>query len=185
MPLMSLSSRRVRVVAVGALLAVGVSSAAVSNTSASSGGSVEFRMRDNCDAPSFNAVIGEGTCVGDGNTTFDEFAAALSSGGHPKWRFQPGSTEVKKGTSAKVVNRGGEVHTFTEVFNFGIGGLVPLLDQSQPPGTPQAIPVSGFENLEFLPPGSVTNLGVLAPGTHLYQCMIHPWMRSTVVVKNR
>ncbi len=185
MPLMSISSRRVRVVVVGALLVVGVSSAAVSNTAAGGGDSVEFRIRDNCDAATFNAVIGPDTCVGDGNTTFDEFVAALPSGGHPKWRNQPESTEIEKGASIKLVNRGGEFHTFTEVINFGVGGLVDILDSSQPPGTPQAIPVDGFENLQFLPPGSVTKLPVLAPGTHRFQCMIHPWMRSTVVVKHR
>lgn len=186
MLLIPVSSRRfLRVAVVGALLAAGVTSAAVSQTAASGGDSVEFRMRDDCDVDSFNEFVGPDTCVGDGDTTFEEFLAALPSGGDSKWRFQPESTEVKRGANVKVVNRGGEGHTFTEVFNFGVGGLVDILDTSQPPGTPQAIPVDGFENLEFLLPGSVTNLGVLAPGTHLFQCMIHPWMRSTVVVRNR
>ncbi len=185
MPLMSVSSRRVRAAVASALLVAGISAAAVSHTSASSGGSVQFRIRDNCDAASFNAAIGPGTCSGDGNTTFAEFVAALSSGGHAKWRFQPDSTEVAKGTAMSVVNRGGEAHTFTEVVNFGIGGLVDVLDSSQPPGTPQAIPVGGFESIQVVPPGMSAQLGVLAPGTHLFQCMIHPWMRSTVTVKHR
>jgi hypothetical protein len=73
-------------------------------------------------------------------------------------------------------NRGGEVHTFTEVVNFG-GGIVDELNAALPPDTPPAVPIG---SLRFIPAGAQSELPVLAAGTHLFECLIHPWMRTTV-----
>jgi len=36
-----------------------------------------------------------------------------------------------------------------------------------------------------VPAGGTTTIGssLLTPGTHLFMCVIHPWMEETVVVK--
>jgi plastocyanin len=181
MPLSSVLSRRaVRATAAGALLAGAVMVAAVDTTSADGSG-LTATMRDNCEATSFNAAIGPDTCVGDGNTTFDQFIAALPTGGHPKWRNQVGSGELKAGQSISVVNRGGEFHSFTEVSAFG-GGIVPIINQLGGFTTP-AQPVAPFDPASLVPPGGKTTVSMLAPGTHMFQCMIHPWMRSTITVR--
>ncbi len=40
-------------------------------------GDKKFRMYDDCEPISFNAVLGDGTCIGNGKTTFAEFIAEL------------------------------------------------------------------------------------------------------------
>ena len=34
-----------------------------------------------------------------------------------------------------------------------------------------------------VPPGATLAVGPLDSGTYLFQCLIHPWQRSTVVVR--
>lgn len=41
-------------------------------------------------------------------------------------------------------------------------------------------PASGDSSLA---PGQGRTLRNLTPGVHRYECLIHPWMRSTVVVR--
>ena len=55
------------------------------------------------------------------------------------------------------------------------GGAGPFAD-----GTPAAVPV-GPPN--FTPPGGEVDVPPLAKGTHKFQCLIHPWMQTTVKVK--
>ena len=85
------------------------------------------RMQDACDSATFNAVLGDGACVGDGDVTFGEFIAALADGGHEEWNFHFGRRKVDKGEALIAKNEGGEPHTFTEVRNFG-GGSIELLN---------------------------------------------------------
>ena len=87
-------------------------------------------IRDDCDPATFDEAVGPGTCIGDGDTTFAEFLDALADGGHDKWRFNSDRTETDLAVNSS--NRGGEVHTFTEVGQFG-GGFVPLLNMRQAP----------------------------------------------------
>jgi hypothetical protein len=75
-----------------------------------------------------------------------------------------------------LTNSGGEVHTFTEVANFGTG-FVPPLNAALPVGTPPAQPVGP---LNALAAGATVELGQLSSGTHLFECLIHPWMRTVV-----
>ena len=135
-------------------------------------------MLDQCDPESFNAAIGPGTCVDrNGGLTFDTFIQQLESQQTvPPWIFTPQVIHVAREMTLPVVNRGGEVHTFTEVEEFG-GGIVPFLNLLS--GTPTVAPeceLLGFA--DFIPAGGQT-MHHFEPGeAEKYQCCIHPWMRS-------
>jgi hypothetical protein len=79
------------------------------------------RLIDDCEPTTFNAALGEGACVGDGDTTFEEFGAALAEGGDQHWRNNPKQTAVGQGHGLHLVNHGGEFHTFTKVDTFADG----------------------------------------------------------------
>ena len=138
-------------------------------------------VMDRCEPDSFDAAVEPGTCVRNGGVTFDKFSRRLNpkDGGHNAWRFGPDHLSLKSGQSLTAINTGGEFHTFTEVSSFGTG-LVPFLDAALPPGTPPAVPVG---DLGAMPAGSTLELGTRAPGTYLFECLIHPWMRATVTQK--
>jgi hypothetical protein len=140
------------------------------------------QMLDACDGPSFNAVLGEGACAREEGVTFDELIGQLlAMGSAPAWRFSPGQVSLATDGTITAVNRGGEFHTFTEVAAFGGGcineinallGLTAVPECAQAPGI--------FFTTGAIPGGTVTT-GPLAGGTHFFECLIHPWMRSTVV----
>src|SRR5437763_15415212 len=89
------------------------------------------QLRDDCDPATFNATIGDGTCVGGGDTTFPDFIAEFTARGSvDEWRFNPDRSEADRGVNTQ--NRGGEAHTFTEVAQFG-GGFVGLLNGNTAP----------------------------------------------------
>jgi hypothetical protein len=155
---------------------------------ASSGGSL-LKARDDCETTSFNAAVGPGTCAGDGDTTFDEFVDdLLSEGVSPKWRFSATRVEVDRSRTLAVRNDGGEFHTFTKVAAFG-GGCIPEVNallgmtpvpECQPevaPGVPLAFVTSGIARDQTL------TLPALTKGTHRFECLIHPWMKTTVTVR--
>ena len=54
-------------------------------------------------------------------TLSDLLAGAQSDNPSPNWDFEPDSVRVPHGTVIKVVDQGGEPHTFTEVQKFGGG----------------------------------------------------------------
>jgi hypothetical protein len=152
-------------------------------------------VRDECDPATFNAAIGPGTCVGDGDVTFEEFLEQLNpaDGGHDKWRFNFGRGRVDAGETLRAVNRGGEFHTFTEVAGFGGGcvpelngplGLTPVPECADLPTLPdgQQIPTA------FIPTGvnagGSLDVAGLDKGTHKFMCLIHPWMTTTVRVRD-
>jgi hypothetical protein len=80
-----------------------------------------------------------------------------------------------------AVNRGGEEHTFTEVEAFG-GGIVPDLNvlAGVPDPAPECLAVTPTD---MVPPGGSTTDDVEEEGTELYQCCIHPWMRTVVTAR--
>lgn len=143
------------------------------------------RMKDDCDPVTFAFV--PGGCTGDGGTTFSEFTDQLADHHFAgAWRFSPDRVKIDAGSSVQIVNRGGEVHTFSPVSQFG-GGIVPPLNQlvfgnpfpptfflPNPPGAPT----------NFVAQGRTIAISGLSPGTHLFECAIHPWMHATVVVGN-
>jgi hypothetical protein len=146
---------------------------------ASAGEARNIGILDRCDPDSFNAALGEGTCVmRNGGVPFDTFLERLNpkDGGHSAWRFAPEQVRLGSGQFLRLDNRGGEVHTFTEVANFG-AGFVEELNAALPPGTPPAEPIGP---LRFMDAGEQIDLSVPAAGTHLFECLIHPWMRTTV-----
>jgi hypothetical protein len=141
-------------------------------------------MRDDCDPATFNAAIGPGTCVKEGSTTFSEFIGQLLSQGRaPAWRFAPEQLKLAADGTLEAPNKGGEDHTFTEVANFGGGCIDALNDLLGLSPVPEC---AGFPGGAFgatvVPAGGTLTTGALAPGIHRFECLIHPWMRTTVEV---
>ncbi len=128
------------------------------------------------------------------------------------WKFSEDDVELRTGDTLVIASRGGEFHTFTQVAGFGGGiiGLLNVLSGNpvtpvpecsrvaavEVPAGPGGLPIFVLNGpsasnifmpsfLSGVPPstGSLTAGGsVLTPGTHLFQCCIHPWMRATVTV---
>jgi plastocyanin len=149
----------------------------------------KMRLQDNCDPVTFNAAFGDGICVPHGNgrtTTLPEFLAKLNPQdfGHEKWNNHPDELDLKLGDEISVVVRGGEGHTFTEVDAFGAGCFLPINDAlglTDPP-TPEKCG-EYFANTSVAANGASTlTVSGLTPGTHLFMCEIHPWMRTVVEV---
>jgi hypothetical protein len=142
-----------------------------------------INMKDACDAETFNAVLGPGSCVRRGGVTFAKFIEELTKHGRAgAWHFAPPQTDAKEGQTLLAINRGGEVHTFTHVAHYG-GGIVPLLNtlSHNPVIAPECAHLEGDD---FVPPGGVyKEEEPLEPGEQRFQCCIHPWMRTTVRVK--
>ena len=144
----------------------------------------KMRILDACDPVSFNTRFGPGTCedVG-GDVTVPEFAfPGLVPEGHPGWAFQPAYIRITPGQSVRVTNKGGQVHTFTEVKAFA-GGYIPVLNN--PTNSTDIAPECGSAegpnpDLVFLPSGGKLQVTGLEAGTHLFQCCIHPWMRGAI-----
>ena len=147
---------------------------------------------DECDPVSFNAAAGPGFCknVALGYTPFGStttFANLLAeaAAGHPdkNWDFEPDTLTVDEGTPIIAVNQGGEPHTFTEVAKFG-GGFIPPLNDGEA-AAPECS--AGFSDVAVartrILQGSQLQVAGLSKGEHHFQCCIHPWMRTTVVVK--
>ena len=144
-----------------------------------------IKMKDDCDPVTFNlAVPGDPpTCVGNGGTRFDDFIGQLVDHKFAgAWRFSPNRVKIDAGASLRIWNQGGETHSLTEVTQFGGGGVVPPLNQILF-GTPFP-PTFFFPPFNFVPAGGTTTItpATLTPGTHLFICVIHPWMEETVVV---
>lgn len=146
-----------------------------------SGMEQRIRVQDDCEPASFNAAIGDGTCIGDGDVTFDRFVEELADGGHNHWAFKPGDTRIDRGGSLHLVSKAGEVHTFTEVAEFG-PGCVPFLNDALGLDGPPAMDCATAFNAPLFP-GAERMVGGLSVGTHKFECAIHPWMQTTVEVR--
>jgi plastocyanin len=134
-------------------------------------------------SPSFNVVFMDPTiCNRNGGTPAEVFLQQLEQNGFAgAWRFSPSQVRVDAGDSLTVKNRGGEAHTFTEVSQFGGGGIVPPLNEILF-GTPNPPLFFDPNNLSFIPAGGEETI-TPATGRHLFICAIHPWMEDTVVVR--
>jgi plastocyanin len=172
--------RRLATVAGLAALLVLVPAAGASAASATR----QVQVLDDCDPATFNAAIGPGTCIKDGGTTFSEFIAQLLAQGRaPAWRFAPDQLNLDAGSTLQAHNRGGEVHTFTQVASFGGGCIQALNDLLGLTPVPECagFPGGAFAATAVAPGGTVTT-SPLPPGIHRYECLIHPWMQTTVTV---
>ena len=140
-------------------------------------------MLDRCDPVSFNDLFGEGTCVFDHpGVSVDTSLKVLGDAGQiGAWHFSPRQIRLKDGQAVQAHNSGGELHTFTEVAEFG-GGFIPELNDltGNPVPAPECLDI---DNLEFIPAGGANDPDVEDVGEHKYMCCIHPWMRTTVTVK--
>jgi len=142
-----------------------------------------IQMMDACDPESFNAAVGPGTCIRSGGLSFPKFLSLL--GKHQKvgaWHFAPPTLNARVGQELVAVNHGGEVHTFTEVEEFGGGGIVPALDTLSGNLIP-APECLALDPDDFVPPGGTYSDEVGEAGTERYQCCIHPWMRTIVTAR--
>jgi plastocyanin len=137
---------------------------------------VRVTMQDACDPDTFNVAIGPGTCVRNGGVSFDKFVAQVTRNGMAgAWHFGPPTANVQVGQTFLASNHGGEVHTFTEVAEFG-GGIVPFLNNLA--HTPTVAPeCTALEQDDFVAPGGTYTEEVDKKGTLKFQCCIHPWMR--------
>ena len=151
-------------------------------------GKEKVAIRDDCDpADPLWAPTG-GCSLEDGDVTNAEFFAesgpasgplAASVIGHQGWWNDPPYLKVEVGDTVKVRNRGGRIHTFTEVANFG-GGRVGPLNKGLAPA-PECVPPTATS--VDLPPGARAKVTGLAEGNHRFQCCIHPWMRALIKVQ--
>jgi hypothetical protein len=169
--------------------------ASLSGVALYSSGQQTVRIEDRCDPATFNAALQDpNACVGDGDTTFDEFIAdTIANGGAEHWRFKEDDFHVRVGESVNAFNEGGEAHSFTPVAQFG-GGFIDLLNNLSGAGpiVPECIPTPDAQGNLVAPgpqlvfPNTVSGPKLLATkGVQRFQCCIHPWMRSVVTVRNR
>jgi len=135
---------------------------------------------DACDPTTFGQA--GVSCTRPGGVTFDQFLAQITPDHQPgAWHFAPSALNVKVGETFIAQNRGGEMHTFTEVDHFG-GGIIPPLNAAS--GNPvEAEECKHLTQADFLLPGQSKVDVADDEGTELYQCCIHPWMRTVVTKK--
>jgi len=152
----------------------------------------EIKVRDACDPATFNAALGDpNACVRNdgsgGAVTFDDAIADVAEKGrHSAWSFSSPIT-IDEGDSVRVrVDKGGEIHTFSEVRGgFGAGCVDFLNGLMGLEGPPVVDCATAFTPAEFI--GQVfasKTVSGLSEGTHRFQCAIHPWMRTTVTVRD-
>ena len=140
-------------------------------------------MLDRCDPVSFNDMFGPVNCAFDhSGVSVDTFLKVLGNSGQiGSWHFSPRQVRLKEGQAVQAHNSGGELHTFTEVAEFGGGFIQDLNDLTgNPVPAPECLDI---DNLEFIPAGGENDPDVEDVGEHKYMCCIHPWMRATVTVK--
>jgi len=143
------------------------------------------KIFDGCDPATFNVPPGPGpgSCAPhQGPTvTFATFIAQFTATGvAPNWKFAPPKLSEEHASMIQAVNVGGEVHTFTRVAAFG-GGIVPPLNtlSHNPIPAPECL---ALDAEDFIAPGGTYNAPLGAHDkTQLFQCCIHPWMRTIVM----
>ena len=155
-----------------------------------------IRVLDQCDKPTWDATPGfQGVCLLDaGSVDPTRFTADLSRGGNNNWWINNRNETINAGDTLVVSNGGGEAHPFTEVNQFG-QGIIPPFNAAVPndPAFDQlggeAVIPSVFATIVAPtadnPFGAATQRRVsnLTVGTHRFQCVFHPWMRTTVTVR--
>jgi len=156
---------------------------AAAGTASASNVERHVNVLDDCDATTFNAVLGPGACTKEDGTTFETFIGQLLAMGRaPAWRFAPDALELPAGGVIDAYNRGGEFHTFTEVANFGGGCVKDLNDLVGLTPVPECANAGVLFATTGVAPRNEVETPALGPGVHRFECLIHPWMRTTVTV---
>src|SRR5690349_21031574 len=124
---MKLSRIAGAVCAAGAVVTTALVSAPAASAAPAPPQTKVMKLVDNCDKPSWDKPapdgFGPGVCLVDvGGVTPAQFNGALGKGGDANWWINNRKETIKVGDSLVVDNVGGEVHTFTQVAEFG-GGL--------------------------------------------------------------
>ncbi len=140
-----------------------------------------LELRDACDKASWDAEF-PGLCTKNaGSVSLPEFRADLAKGGSGAWWIRQRAIGLDQGDSVAATNVGGIVHTFTEVGQFGKGCV---------PEWNQAVSATAVDNCDFgkfvatiVPAGTSSAAVTPTVGVHKYQCLIHPWMQTTISVK--
>jgi hypothetical protein len=184
--------------AVFSVLAVATASLALAATAgASSDEGVVIQSRDACDPATFPPGFCVRTDNSGGRVTIGELLDKVTqSGAHPAWRFTKDEVKVKRGTPVTVeFGRGGEVHSFTDVTASGpnpVPGCIDVINLAEfgsaatnplcgpvpvPDGLGAILATSGVF------PDRPLTIDTSTRGTRFFQCMLHPWMRTTVTVE--
>ena len=141
---------------------------------------------DACDPETFNdpvTGVGPGTCSRSGGVRFQSFLDQVRD--HHSvgaWHMAPGQATIRLGDVLEALNQGGEVHTFTEVENFG-GGFVTFLNDLG--GFGSQVPECDPTKVQRLNPGDSFYETTDEVGVEKYQCCIHPWMRAEIRIVER
>src|SRR4051812_8570346 len=146
-----------------------------------------IKAKDGCDPVTFNAALGEGACVrdsGGSRVEFEDLIAKLQKKGSDwHWRFNHHKVHIDTDESLLIVlDKGGEGHTFSEVGAFG-PGCVPEINALIGASGAPAGDCSQMEATYVGPARPSFEVGGLSSGTHYFECLIHPWMQTTVVVR--
>ena len=136
-------------------------------------------LSDGCDPETFNAAFGDGTCTRSGGVRLPNFLDDLrkhqSAGA---WHMAPNEVTLKVGEVLSAFNHGGEVHSFTEVKEFGGGFFQPINDILGLAEVPECAQAQATGAV--LKPGESSSEVENDEGVEHYQCCIHPWMRAEV-----
>ena len=137
------------------------------------------QILDACDPTTFNAALGDGTCVRKGGgVKFEKFIDQLVTKGEaPAWRFSPERLRLKAGGTITARNRGGEFHTFSEVAAFG-GGCIPEINELLGLEPVPECSIGDIFLTTGVPPGARLTTDPLDAGTHRFMCLIHPWQKT-------
>lgn len=149
----------------------------------------QILMLDACDAATFNAVLGPGTCSPanpnrQGGMKFETFVSLLEQ--HQRvdaWRFAPDVIHVTRPTVFLLPNLGGIPHSLTEVEEFG-GGFIPFLNflSGNPIPAPECVhpsnPLAPHPDVDLIPGGQTGEITIQPGSEKKYMCCIHPWMRA-------
>jgi hypothetical protein len=87
-------------------------------------------LLDDCDPDDPDWAPTGGCALPKGDVTLDEFLTETGSHelseaviGHLAWRNNPVYLKIRPGATVQVKNKGGRLHTFTEVADFGGGRI--------------------------------------------------------------
>ena len=142
-----------------------------------------LELRDDCEVESWSVVpCAYGDDEDDGSVSEAEFRAELSDGGHGAWWIRQRAVTIDAGDTLSAENTGGIFHTLTEVDAFG-RGCVPDWNVAVEETVENCGRIVTPQSLNLAPGQSATTAAPLSVGVHRFQCLIHPWMRTTVTVR--